>query len=122
MDSGAYYPIGGASEIAFNMIPIIEASGGKVLVKAEVVQILINQSGKACGVTVKKGENTYEIFAPMVISNAGMDNTFKKLLPKNIAEKSYYSNILKGILIHKCLVSISQCGNITIYCHFSDFT
>ena len=121
MDSGAYYPIGGASEIAFNMIPIIEASGGKVLVKAEVVQILINQSGKACGVTVKKGENTYEIFAPMVISNAGMDNTFKKLLPKNIAEKSYYSNILKGILIHKCL-SLSQCGNIIIYCHFSDFT
>ena len=96
MNSGAYYPIGGASEIAFNMIPIIEASGGKVLVKAEVVQILINQSGKACGVTVKKGENTYEIFAPMVISNAGMDNTFKKLLSKNIAQKSYYSNILKG--------------------------
>ena len=27
--SGGYYPIGGASEIAFNMIPIIEKSGGK---------------------------------------------------------------------------------------------
>ena len=106
MDSGAFYPIGGASEIAFNMIPIIEASGGKVLVKAQVTQILTNQNGEACGVTVKKGDQTYEIFAPKIVSNAGLDNTFNKLLPKEIAKKSYYSNILKGKEMIKISVKI----------------
>jgi all-trans-retinol 13,14-reductase len=43
MDCGGYYPVGGASEIAFNMIPIIEQSGGKVLVRADVTQILCNK-------------------------------------------------------------------------------
>ena len=39
---GAGYPIGGASEFAFNIIPVIERSGGKVFVKADVEQILYN--------------------------------------------------------------------------------
>ena len=30
--------MGGASEIAFHIIPVIEAAGGKVLVRAEVNQ------------------------------------------------------------------------------------
>ncbi len=34
--SGGYYPKGGASEIAFNMIPIIERHGGKVLGKDSI--------------------------------------------------------------------------------------
>ncbi|MPC57831.1 putative all-trans-retinol 13,14-reductase [Portunus trituberculatus] len=33
---GAAYPVGGASEIAFHIIPVIEEAGGKVLVRAEV--------------------------------------------------------------------------------------
>ena len=96
MKTGGYYPIGGASEIALNMIPIIESAGGKVLVKAEVTDILVNQSGKACGVTVRKGETTHELFANNIISNAGLDNTFKKLLPVETAKKSYYSKLFKG--------------------------
>ena len=40
LDTGGYYPVGGASEIAYNMIPIIERAGGKVLVRANVVRIL----------------------------------------------------------------------------------
>lgn len=46
---GAYYPRGGASEIAFHTIPVIEKSGGKVLVRANVTEILISPDGKACG-------------------------------------------------------------------------
>ena len=38
---GASYPRGGASEIAFHMIPIIERNGGRALVRAPVKQILI---------------------------------------------------------------------------------
>ena len=45
---GASYPRGGASEIAFHMIPIIERSGGKVLMRAQVKEILV-EDGKAVG-------------------------------------------------------------------------
>ena len=48
--SGAFYPVGGASEIAMHLIPVIEKSGGCVLVRATVKQILINEEkGKAIG-------------------------------------------------------------------------
>ena len=46
---GGYYPIGGASEIAMNIIPVIEKHGGRVLVRADVKEIMVDQSGKACG-------------------------------------------------------------------------
>ena len=46
---GGYYPIGGASEIAHSIIPVIEKSGGKVLVRANVTKILIDGSGSAKG-------------------------------------------------------------------------
>ena len=35
-ECGASYPIGGASEIAFSIIPVIEKTGGRVLVRANV--------------------------------------------------------------------------------------
>ena len=38
---GGYYPVGGASEIAFSIIPIIERAGGKVLTKAKVTEIVV---------------------------------------------------------------------------------
>lgn len=46
---GAYYPYGGASEIAFHIVPVIQQAGGEVLVRAPVQRILINSQGKACG-------------------------------------------------------------------------
>ena len=46
---GAYYPKGGASEIAFHIIPVIRRSGGNVLVRAPVTNILVNNDGKAVG-------------------------------------------------------------------------
>jgi phytoene dehydrogenase-like protein len=38
---GGFYPVGGASEIALNVIPVIERAGGKVLVRANVTEILV---------------------------------------------------------------------------------
>ena len=58
--SGASYPCGGASEIAFNIIPVIERSGGKVMVRAEVESILHN-GDKVIGVSVKKGIVKYSV-------------------------------------------------------------
>ena len=46
---GSFYPIGGASEIAFHIIPVIQRAGGKVLVRAPVTQILLDDSGRAYG-------------------------------------------------------------------------
>ncbi|XP_078280587.1 all-trans-retinol 13,14-reductase-like [Rhinoraja longicauda] len=84
---GAWYPKGGASEIAFHCIPVIQRTGGDVLMRARVQQILISKDGKACGVTVKKGHEKINIYAPSVISNAGIYNTYECLLPKEIQAK-----------------------------------
>ena len=47
---GASYPRGGASEIAFHIVPVIEKAGGKVLVRAKVSKILVDEdSGRVKG-------------------------------------------------------------------------
>uniref|UniRef100_A0A668AZ37 All-trans-retinol 13,14-reductase-like n=1 Tax=Myripristis murdjan TaxID=586833 RepID=A0A668AZ37_9TELE len=96
---GAYYPRGGASEFAFHIIPVIQQAGGAVLVRAPVQRILLNQQGKAYGVTVRKGQEEVEVHAPVVISNAGIFNTFQKFLPKHIQEKSEIQSLL-GMVRH----------------------
>ncbi|NXC22619.1 RETST reductase, partial [Corythaeola cristata] len=80
---GAWYPRGGASEIAFHVVPLIERAGGAVLVRAPVTRILVSPAGTAVGVAVQKGpsEGEVEVRAPLVISDAGIFNTFGKLLP-----------------------------------------
>ena len=87
--------MGGASEIAFRMIPTIEAAGGKVLVRAKVVAILV-EGGKVVGVRAKKGHISYEITAPLVISDAGIYNTVD-LLPKPEARKSKLTRICSKV-------------------------
>lgn len=47
--NGAWYPKGGATEIAYHMIPIIEKAGGAVLVRAPVNRILFNDAKEAYG-------------------------------------------------------------------------
>ncbi|CAL8304125.1 unnamed protein product [Lota lota] len=84
---GAYYPIGGASEIAFHIIRTIQKHGGNCLVRAPVTQILVNQKGEAYGVKVRKGQEEHEVHAPVVISNCGIFTTFQKLLPPEIQIK-----------------------------------
>ncbi|KAM6035018.1 all-trans-retinol 13,14-reductase isoform 2-T2 [Theristicus caerulescens] len=78
---GAWYPKGGAGEIAFHTIPVIRKAGGNVLGRAPVQRILLDSQGKACGVSVKKGQDLVNIFAPVIISDAGIFNTYERLLP-----------------------------------------
>eukprot|EP00088_Acartia_fossae_P007748 TRINITY_DN13629_c0_g1_i2.p1 TRINITY_DN13629_c0_g1~~TRINITY_DN13629_c0_g1_i2.p1 ORF type:complete len:339 (+),score=79.03 TRINITY_DN13629_c0_g1_i2:81-1019(+) len=78
------------------MIPVIERSGGKVLVRASVEQIIVN-NGKVAGVRVKKGKESYDIECPMVISSAGLYNTFNSMLPKHVSQKSYFSKICSDL-------------------------
>uniref|UniRef100_G1P192 All-trans-retinol 13,14-reductase n=1 Tax=Myotis lucifugus TaxID=59463 RepID=G1P192_MYOLU len=78
---GAFYPRG-SSEIAFHIIPVIQRAGGAVLTKASVQRVLLDSAGKACGVSVKKGQELVNIHCPIVISDAGLFNTYKYLLPE----------------------------------------
>ncbi|XP_063327013.1 all-trans-retinol 13,14-reductase-like [Pelmatolapia mariae] len=94
---GAYYPRGGASEFAFHIIPVIQQAGGAVLVRAPVQRILLNEQGKAYGVVVLKGQEEIEVLAPVVVSNAGIFNTFKKFLPHNIQEKPEIQSLLSMV-------------------------
>ncbi|XP_037663717.1 all-trans-retinol 13,14-reductase [Choloepus didactylus] len=80
---GAFYPRGGSSEIAFHTIPVIELAGGAVLTRAPVQSILLDSAGRACGVSVKKGQDLVNICCPIVISSAGMFNTYQHLLPES---------------------------------------
>ncbi|XP_070565714.1 all-trans-retinol 13,14-reductase-like [Ptychodera flava] len=91
---GPSYPKGGASEIAFHIIPTIEKAGGKVLVRAPVTQILLDKEGKANGVRVHKSSGDVDVHAPMVISDAGFFNTFDRLLPKEVSQKAGFKSMV----------------------------
>lgn len=104
--NGAHYPVGGASEIALNIIPVIERAGGKVLVRAPVQEILYN-GRKVMGVKVKKGSETFQMEAPIVISAAGVMSTFQKLLPKPVAQMSYFHELIRSNSIKPGVAAMS---------------
>ncbi|XP_040849544.1 all-trans-retinol 13,14-reductase [Ochotona curzoniae] len=79
---GSFYPRGGSSEIAFHIIPVIQRAGGAVLTKASVHRVLLDSAGRACGVSVRKGSELVNIYCPIVISSAGLFNTYERLLPE----------------------------------------
>ncbi|HYL77472.1 MAG TPA: NAD(P)/FAD-dependent oxidoreductase [Bryobacteraceae bacterium] len=79
--NGASYPVGGASRIAASIAPIIERSGGKIVVSAEVETVLTDKSGRAAGVRMMDGR---EFSAGVVVSDAGALNTFGRLLPQDV--------------------------------------
>ena len=58
---GGWYPVGGSSEIAYNIIPVIEKSGGQVLVNANVTEIVMDESSRhVSGVNVTKAGYIFE--------------------------------------------------------------
>ena len=76
-DASAFPPQGGASQILDGIRPVIERSGGCVVVGAEVAHVLI-EGGRAMGVTMADGR---EFRAKAVISDVGARNTFERLVP-----------------------------------------
>uniref|UniRef100_A0AAR2K0H4 All-trans-retinol 13,14-reductase n=1 Tax=Pygocentrus nattereri TaxID=42514 RepID=A0AAR2K0H4_PYGNA len=97
---GAWYPKGGASEIAFHMIPIIEKAGGAVLVRAPVNQsVLTLQWCVFAGVSVMKGHEEVHVHAPIVISDAGVFNTYQQLLPKEVQQLSFVKHGEGGLSV-----------------------
>ncbi len=74
--NGASYPTGGGLAFARAIEPIVESAGGAIATSAEVDRILVRE-GRAIGVRLASGE---EVTAPLVVSNAGVQNTFGRLL------------------------------------------
>ncbi|HLN00614.1 MAG TPA: NAD(P)/FAD-dependent oxidoreductase [Bryobacteraceae bacterium] len=77
--NGAAYPVGGAGAILETMLPAIEAAGGKLLVSADVKEVLLDNHGRTIGVRMQDGR---EFRAATVISDAGAANTYRHLLPQ----------------------------------------
>ena len=114
---GGWYPVGGSSEIAYNIIPVIEKSGGQVLVNANVDEIVLNEnSGNVIGVRVTKGNDTQMIPCGKVISTAGIMNTFTKLIAPKSAQGSYFTKMIsqqrikRGIGIMTVFVGMNKSG------------
>lgn len=91
--NGGYYPIGGASKIAETILPVIQQSGGEVFTYANVERIVIENT-KAVGVQMADGT---VIKAPRVISNAGVRNTFGKLVEPESARQYGYASDLQTV-------------------------
>ena len=83
---GGYYPVGGASRMAETIIPGIQRAGGEVFTYASVEEIRVSDKG-AEGVRMADG---HEIRAPVVISDAGVYNTFERLLAEDVPARSRY--------------------------------
>src|SRR5690554_8030476 len=99
---GGFYPVGGASEIAKTIIPVIQAGGGDVLTYADVKEILF-EKGKA---VVVRMVDILDIRALLVFSNAGVINTFVRLMPVSEAERILYlcsRQHFKQLMLHMCL-------------------
>ncbi len=83
---GACFPSGGSSKISRYIESEVEKCGGTFLCSREVTEILV-KNGKAVGVNTidhrKIGTQITEYRAPLIISNAGIINTYNKLLPEN---------------------------------------
>jgi all-trans-retinol 13,14-reductase len=84
--NGAWYPNGGAGQIAKATGAVIRAAGGELLPNHEVTDIRL-EGNRAVGVevSVKKGKDgsRTEFRAPVIVSDAGAWNTFTRLLPSS---------------------------------------
>ncbi len=98
---GGNYPVGGASSIPKTFIDSLEANNGILAIKSPVKCILI-ENNKAIGVELENGDRLY---GKKIISNAGVHNTFNKLLVNGSSDtetKAAVNRIIPS-LSHVCL-------------------
>ena len=95
---GAGYPVGGASAIAKGLVPVIESAGGSACGATPVSAILVEDE-TAVGVRTSSGE---EYRAPAVVSAIGAGETVRRLLPQEIREQEWATEIagLKPSVCH----------------------
>ena len=80
---GGAFPVGGSAQIAELAADVLAAHGGLILTRAEVDEVIIERK-TAKGVRMADGQ---ELHAPLIISCAGVVNTWGKLLPATVRDK-----------------------------------
>jgi len=90
---GAAYPVGGAGRVAATIAPVIERTGGSVVTSAEVAAVIVDQN-RAVGVRLADGN---ELFAPVIVSDAGWTTTFGRLVPPEVAARIHRPATLPGV-------------------------
>jgi all-trans-retinol 13,14-reductase len=90
---GAGYPVGGAPRLAETVIPVIEAAGGAVVFAARVKQILV-ENNRAVGVLMEDGG---QLRSKLVISDAGVVNTFANLLSPEVNNQHQLNEKLQNL-------------------------
>lgn len=90
---GGYFPVGGSARIAKTVAQVIAGAGGQILTNAAVSQILVEDE-TAVGVCMTDGTR---LRAPLVISSAGIFNTYQKLLPPEIASRYNLEQKLEAV-------------------------
>ncbi len=91
--NGGSFPIGGSSQIVKKVDPVIAASGGTILINAEVEEVIIEKN-TAIGVRMKDGKI---VRAKNIVSNAGIMTTYNKLLPSKTVDKHRLKTQLKKV-------------------------
>jgi prolycopene isomerase len=89
---GGMFCIGGYGRVAEAYCEAVTNHGGKVIMKARTEKILVEQ-GKVTGVVTNKGT----FYAPIVISNAGIQPTVLKLVGEEQFDKGY-ANYVKDLV------------------------
>lgn len=99
---GGSFPIGGSSQIAKTIDPLIEAAGGIILTNVEVKEVRVINN-KATGVLMNDGK----VFtADNIVSGAGIMTTYHKILPENVCVQHKLKEQLQKIersISHACL-------------------
>lgn len=80
---GGAYPVGGSSQIVKIIADILAKRDSLILVRATVDKVIV-ENGEAIGVQMIDGK---KIFAPLVISSIGIQNSYNHLLPSADQER-----------------------------------
>jgi phytoene dehydrogenase-like protein len=100
---GGYYPVGGAGRIAESIVPVIESAGGQALINAAVQEVVL-EHGRVAGVRMARDGRLLR--APLVVSDAGVTNTFAHLVPADVAARAGFPQNLRRLqpsIGHLCL-------------------
>jgi all-trans-retinol 13,14-reductase len=100
--SGGSFPIGGSSQIVETIAPVMAKTNSSILISAEVQEVIIEKN-TAVGVRMTDGK-TFR--AKNIVSGAGINTTYKKLIPDNIFQKHKLNEQLKKVnpsVAHACL-------------------
>jgi phytoene dehydrogenase-like protein len=84
--NGGYYAIGGSQKVAHSAKAVVESYGGACLTRHRVKEILI-ENNKVKGVVAETKFGPRTFFAPRIISAAGIDTTFNRLVPEAYGQR-----------------------------------